>query len=80
MAKKSNDIYAGKISLEDRIILLLVGIFCFPVGVVLYFYFKDKGKDYHVKFARIGFYTGMVFALVILLFAFFCSLSYLLSL
>lgn len=45
MEKKENesvDIYEGKISVEERLILLLTGIFCFPVGFALYFYFKDR--------------------------------------
>ena len=35
------DIYEGKITMEDRLILLLTGFLCWPIGFALYFYFKD---------------------------------------
>ena len=40
--KEVKDIYEGKISVEDRVLLLICGIFCFPVGIALYYYFLDK--------------------------------------
>ena len=71
MKKKDNesvDIYEGKISVEDRLMLLLTGIFCFPVGFALFFYFADKKeRKYHAHFARTGSWTGFIVFLFILL-------------
>lgn len=79
MKKKENevvDFYEGKISVEDRLILLLTGVFCFPVGFALYFYFKDKKEyKYHAHFARIGSWTGITFILLIVISAFMFSLA-----
>ena len=71
MKKNDNvvvDVYEGKISMEERLMLLLTGISCYPVGIALYFYFKDKtnGK-YHAYFSRIGAWTGFVLFLLILI-------------
>lgn len=69
--KKENeeiDIYEGMISVEERLMLLLTGVLCFPVGFALYFYFKDqKNKKYHMYFARTGAWTGFVCVMVILI-------------
>lgn len=71
MKKNDNsviDIYEGKISVEERLMLLLTGVLCFPVGFALYFYFKDKNNyKYHVHFARVGSWTGFVCFLLILI-------------
>lgn len=77
---ESVDIYEGKISVEERLILLLTGIFCFPVGFALYFYFKDKrdGK-YHMHFARVGSWAGVIFVLILLISAGMFALANLLQ-
>ena len=50
-----NDIYAGKISKEDRALLILAGLFNFPIGIALYFFFKDKkDKEYYAMFGVKG--------------------------
>ncbi len=74
--KEVVDIYEGKISVEERLILLLTGIFCFPVGFALYFYFENK-KDYkyHAQFARTGSWTGFVFIILILISALLFTLA-----
>lgn len=60
------DIYEGKITIEERLMLLLTGIFCFPVGFALYFYFEgQKDKKYHVHFARIGAWSGFIIVIFI---------------
>lgn len=63
---------------EDRTLLLLSGIFNFPIGFVLYFYFKDKkGKEDYAKFARMGGYLGLfllIFIIVSLLIVFIYSI------
>lgn len=59
---------------EERTLLLLSGIFNFPIGFTLYFYFKDKkGKEDYAKFARMGGYLGLfllIFIVVSLLIVF----------
>lgn len=74
--KDTVDIYEGKISVEDRLMLLLTGVFCFPVGFGLFFYFEDK-KDYkyHAHFARTGAWTGFVIFLSMLLSVFLFTLA-----
>lgn len=66
--KEVVDIYEGKISVEERLMLLLTGIFCFPVGFALFFNFENK-KDYkyHAQFARTGAWTGVVIVMLIIL-------------
>ncbi|MDD5888173.1 MAG: hypothetical protein PUC82_01650 [bacterium] len=62
------DIYEGKIAMEDRLILLLTGFLCWPIGFALYFYFKDKSNlKYHAYFSRISAWAGFIFFLVIII-------------
>lgn len=72
---KEKDIYAGKIEIEDRILLLLSGIFCFPVGIALYYYFLDKKKEYHAKFAKSGSIVGLGITLFLLILGLLLLLS-----
>ncbi len=72
---KEKDIYAGKIEIEDRILLLLSGIFCFPVGIALYYYFLDKKKEYHAKFAKSGSIVGLGITLFFLILGLLLLLS-----
>ncbi len=62
------DIFEGKITVEERLMLLLTGIFCFPVGFALYFYFEKK-KDfvYHCQFAKTGAWYGFGMFLLLLI-------------
>ncbi len=79
MKKNDNevaDFYAGKISIEERLMLLLTGIVSFPVGFALYFYFKDKDNyKYHTYFARIGAWTGIVICLMLIITSFMIMLA-----
>lgn len=79
MKKKENevvDFYEGKISVEDRLILLLTGVCFFPVGFALFFYFEDKkDRKYHAHFAKTGAWTGFIIFLFVLLSAFLFTLA-----
>lgn len=79
MEKNDNkmlDIYEGKISVEDRIMLLLTGLLCFPVGFALYFYFSDrKDGKYHAQFARTGAWTGFVLVMLVFISALVFALA-----
>lgn len=56
------------LSVEERLMLLLTGVLCFPVGFALYFYFKEqKSKKYHMYFAKTGAWTGVVLVMLILI-------------
>lgn len=67
-SENKQDFYAGKISVEDRLLLLFSGMFCFPVGIALYYFFLEKkGKEYHAKFAKMGSTAGMIITFIILL-------------
>ena len=71
------DIYEGKISMEDRLMLLLTGVFCFPVAFALFFYFENKQEfKYHAHFARIGGWTGFMLLLLILAFCLLFNLAF----
>ena len=62
------DIYEGKRTMEDRLILLLTGFLCWPIGFALYFYFKDNSNlNYHAYFSRISAWAGFIFFLVIII-------------
>lgn len=78
--EKEKDIYAGKIDIEDRILLLICGIFCFPVGIALYYFFLDKkNKEYHAQFAKSGAIAGLSIVLFFLLLGLLLGLSHLLG-
>lgn len=77
--EKGNDIYAGKIDLEDRLLLLICGICFFPVGIALYYFFQDKKKEYYAKFAKMGAIAGMIIALILLLLGLLFGISSLLA-
>lgn len=77
--KEVKDIYEGKISVEDRVLLLICGIFCFPVGIALYYYFLDKkGKEYHAKFVKMGVTVGLSIIVFFLLLGLFSWLAWIL--
>lgn len=71
---KKKDFYDGKISLEDRVIILFTSILCFPVGFVLYYYFKDKKEEYHANFAKTGALCGSCITIFFILLAIFLLL------
>lgn len=70
------DIYEGKITVEERLMLLLTGVFCFPIGFALYFYFEDqKDKKHHMHFARTGAWTGFILVIFLLISALMFTLA-----
>ena len=74
-----NDIYAGKISKEDRALLILAGLFNFPIGIALYFFFKDKkDKEYYAKFAMFGVKGGATLTAILFFGIFISYLLYIL--
>lgn len=77
--KKAYDAYEGKITIEERLMLLFAGIFCFPVGFALYFYFDGKkNHECHVHFVRVGAWTGFVITITLLIASLvFCLAGYL---
>lgn len=77
--EKGNDIYAGKIELEDRLLLLICGVCCFPIGIALYYFFKDKKKEYYAKFAKMGATAGMCITFILILLGIFIGISSLLA-
>lgn len=77
--KDENDIYAGKISKEDRALLILAGLFNFPIGIALYFFFKDKkDKEYYAKFAMFGVKGGAALTAILFFGIFISYLLYIL--
>lgn len=66
---------------EDRALLLICGICCFPLGFALYFYYKDrKDRSEFAKFARMGGYVGLFSTIAILSAALIVYMYYLFSL
>lgn len=58
------------VSQLDRALLVLCGLCNFPVGIALYFYFKDKkdkkDKKYHIEFLKSGIFAGMFLTIAIM--------------
>ena len=55
------------VSQLDRALLVLCGLCNFPVGIALYFYFKDrKDKKYHIEFLKSGIFAGMFLTVAIM--------------
>ena len=78
--EKENDVYAGKIDIEDRILLFICGIFFFPAGIALYYFFLDKkNKEYHAQFAKSGAIVGLGITFFFLLLGLLLCLSQLLG-
>ena len=74
-----NDIYAGKISKEERVLLIFAGLFNFPIGIALYFFFKDKkDKEYYAKFAMFGVKAGTTLTAILFFGIFISYLLYIL--
>lgn len=56
------------VSQEERALLVLCGLCNFPVGIALYFYFKDKKeKKYHIEFLKRGIFAGMFLTVAIII-------------
>lgn len=73
----NKDYYEGKISKKDRILLLTIGIFNFPVGLALYFFFNEKkDKEYYSKFAYEGAIAGIYLTVLFILTAIICYLYF----
>lgn len=55
------------VSQLDRALLVLCGLCNFPVGIALYFYFKDrKDKKHHIEFLKSGIFAGMFLTVAIM--------------
>jgi uncharacterized membrane protein len=56
-----------EVSQLERALLVLCGLCNFPVGIALYFYFKDrKDKKYHIEFLKSGIFAGMFLTVAIM--------------
>lgn len=67
--EKSKEIMESEKALpqQERALLLLCGLCNFPVGIALYFYFKDKkDKKEHIEFLKSGIFAGMFLTIAII--------------
>lgn len=73
----AEDFYEGKISKKDRVLLLVTGIFSFPVGFALYFFFNEKKeREYYAKFAYEGAMAGLYLTTIVIMAAVICYLYF----
>ena len=73
----ADDFYEGKISKKDRALLLVIGIFNFPIGFALYFFFNEKkDSEYHAKFAYEGAMAGLYLTTILIIAAIICYLYF----